>query len=132
MNNLTYENCNLYLIDLFPQLQESFIQEGKKWKNAQISPHIVYGSIFSKFVRDAVQSSTSKTSKEIIDKAFNFMEIMSNSVDIRVICLLETGLLESLLGETKEDWSLFSPYFKSNTKKIAENLAVKMGMNSQD
>jgi len=140
MNHLTLENCNARLLEAFPKLQAAFDEEREKY--GEVLHHVLFVHIFARTLREQMELSLAPDASKNEDwemrrqksnalvnfreRAFDFMEEMANSADMQVVFLLDTGILESLLGGKQGDWARFSPHFRRSTAKIAGKLAQRM------
>ncbi|RYG67056.1 hypothetical protein EON80_14335 [bacterium] len=128
MKDLRYEHLSEELLAVVPELKNAYEIEAAKWEQGKIPPHIAYGSLLADFVRKVVSdpsNPTVQTRRGIILRCFDLIEGLSSSSIDEVRNVIEVSVLESLLGQTKGDWALFSPYFGKSTLVLARQLAAR-------
>lgn len=131
--SISYDETVDYLFRILPEISNFY--EGEKlrlkWNSNAKSPHLVFGSIFSDFLRQILLENMSEKShsrSDIIRRSFLLIEDFVQSADFETRCIVETSILESLLGQEKDDWSRFSPYFGKQTFEMTSNLAEKWSL----
>lgn len=132
------ENCSTRysevvssLLREVPEISVIYQQEQLKWGLQSIPPHIAYGSLFSDFLRQILTAGTREighSRSDIIRRSFGLIEELAQSPDFQTRCVVEASVLESLLGEDKDDWQRFSPFFGKATLQMALGVAEKMGI----
>jgi hypothetical protein len=111
-NNIAYAEVIKRLLSQLPETSEVYKLEQSKWGAEPIAPDVVYGSIFSGFLRRVVLEGAREANQsrsEIIRRSFEMIEDITQSADFQTPCLAEVSVLETLLGHDKEDWQRFSP-----------------------
>jgi len=133
--NIKYSEAVEVLLSDLPEISDAYKQEQSKWSSESIPPHVVYGSIFSDFLRRVVVEDTRDSGhsrSDIIRRSFQLIEELVESDDFETRCIVYASILESLLGQDKEDWRRFAPYFGKQTLEMALKLAERWGYLSKN
>jgi hypothetical protein len=128
--SIAYAEAVEYLLDSLPGMLDAYNQEAETWNPSPVPPHVVYGSVFSNFIRKVVVEDTrhmgySRT--DIIGRSFKLIERLSRSTDLQARCLIEANVLKSLLGQESTDWERCSPLFGTHTLPMASAVAIRIG-----
>ena len=113
-----------------PELEQDYQQQVREWASDEPHAHVVFGSTFSAFIRRiqaTVNNDRDSKKDDLLARCFQFIEELASSSDFESRCLIEASVLESLLGNEREDWQRFSPYFGQQTKLMAVRLMKQWG-----
>lgn len=133
MRDVQYGNSVNALLLAIPELTAEYEVEAMKWAPSSPHAHVVYGSMFCNFIRKtyaAYSDTRDERLKAIIERCFEHVEALALSSDFETRCLVEASVLESLLGESSNDYSRLSPYFGVRTHEMAKRLLQRW--NSSD
>ncbi len=129
---MTPKESTELLLRAVPELTPLYEKEVIKWRPDLPPLDIVYSSIFAKFIRNLFEEGEFYADENIVLKnAFDFVEKLALRPEFELQCLVEVSILESLLGQTRNDWKNFSPLFGPKTMELASDLADRMGIRKE-
>lgn len=124
MTNVSYSAVVSRLLYVIPEIRSEYEEEEARWGGDQPPAHIVYGSVFPKFINRIISEEPENGKKElsdIVNRAFDLIEELTNSDDFETRCVVEASVLESLLG-APGGWDRFSHLFRPSTMKKARDV----------
>jgi hypothetical protein len=124
MNDIAYQNVTTTLLREIPEVSGDYELEQKNWAPDEVHAHVVYGTVFAKFI-ERIEESWTCTSEDkyelLLKRCFVHIENLATSSDFETRCVIEASLLETLIGEDG-DWSRYSRFFGPNTRRMAEDV----------
>jgi hypothetical protein len=123
---LKYDEVIDVMLQTVPEIQVLYDEEiyGKGL------PHIAYGSVLANFIRSVIAANPNGSRLEVTQRCFQLIERLASSSDWGVRNIIEVSVLESLLGQTKCDWSSFASHFGPNTNKMALELVERWNLDT--
>lgn len=113
-----------YLLDLFPELQKEI--------NAQVSflgeelPHCIYADVLNPFLRRYFKTPD-PNDEGLVERIFDFYEVLAKNGDSDTKCLLEVSLLEPL-WDNKESYIGALRFMKDETRLIFDGLSAYLNL----
>ena len=131
MPNVKYSNVTEYLFANLPSIRVYYEARSAELY-AGNNPHVIFGSILVDYANEIYKNLVASIYIEndnLLKDIFSVLENLSASSDFETRCLMETTVLEGLLGE---DGGLerFARYMGPETKKLARSLAEDWGLNT--
>jgi hypothetical protein len=127
MSQIRYSEVVAHLLEALPEIRRYYEKRSVELY-ANGNAHVVYGSILVEYISALANDLFDHDkSNEILIKAFDFIERLASSTDFEVQCLIETSVLEALLGE-KGGLDRFAEYMGSETKRLAQGIALQWGL----
>jgi hypothetical protein len=124
MTDIAYRNVTTTLLSDIPEIRRDYDLEQKNWAPDDVHVHVVYGTVLPRFI-ERVEKSWATTSDDeyesILKRCFSHVEKLAASSDFETRCVVEASLLETLIG-ANGDWSRYSRFFGSNTRRMAEEV----------
>ena len=124
MIDLIYSNIINYLLQVLPDMRQYYEVRIEELCAAG-NPHVVYGSIFVEYINSlasGIGGHSHNMKNRMLKECFRLIEELSSSSDFQTRCLVETSVIEALLGE-KGGLERFAPYMGLKTKMIARDVA---------
>jgi hypothetical protein len=124
LTDVAYKKVVDRLLSVVPEIQSDYECEAEFWSPQAVPAHIVYGSVFVRFITRLVAESSSNDDPErdeLLSRCFELIEELSVSSDFETRCVIEASVLEALLREPG-DWKRFHELFRPNTMKLAQKL----------
>lgn len=110
--NLLYNTIVSILIKKFPE----FVSFNNDW--SEDLPYDVFGS-FSIYLRDRIMSGNIED--ELLERSFDFLNVMSRSKDDEVVNLLVVGVLE-ILADNDKCVKIANKYLSQDAKRLLEQV----------
>ena len=124
MTDIKYQNVTATLLSDIPEVSDDLADEQKNWDPDDVHAHVVYGSIFAKYVirvEESWRGTSDKKCEALLGRCFKHVEKLAGSSDFETRCVIEASFIETLIGENG-DWSRYSRFFGPKTKKMATNV----------
>ena len=124
MSEVQYSHAIDRLLQVLPDIGP-YYESRMSELYANGNPHVVYGSIFVEYINSTANDlggQLHNMKDRMLKKCFRLIEELSSSSDYQTRCLVETSVIEALLGE-KGGLERFAPYMGSETKVIAREVA---------
>lgn len=124
MTDIKYPNVTTTLLSDIPEVSDDFLSEQRKWDPDDVHAHVVYGTIFAKFVirvGENLNSTSDEDCEKLLKRCFKHVEKLAGSSDFETRCVIEASFMETLIGENG-DWSSYSRLFGPKTEKMAINV----------
>jgi hypothetical protein len=132
MSQTQYSNVVTELLRALPDIRQHYEKMSAELY-ANGNPHVVYGSIFVEYINALVNKfmgSDHDIAYQRLRDAFCLIEELAASTDFETRCLVETSVLEALLGE-KGGVGRFANYMGPETKRLARRVAQRWGLDSE-
>lgn len=115
--NMTSKELNKLLIETFPELNDSYIEEVKWQEGDDTGSHTVYGDIFTPYIIICIENNK----QEEIRKIFSYVEFLLSKKDSYIEEVIAFSVLESIEYLLKCNKKIqFLPGY--NTLKVLEEL----------
>lgn len=127
MVNVPYSIVVKRLLEVVPEVCKEYDEEAASWRGERPHPHIVYGSVFPRFLERVISDVSMSDDEAIpggVDRSFDLIEELARSDDFETRCLVEASVLESLLGEV-DGWRRFSRFFRPSTMRMARRVMAR-------
>ncbi len=124
MVDVAYQDVTTTLLSDIPEVSSDYEQEQKIWAPDEVHAHVVYGTVLPRFIErvgNLWASTTDDDYESLLKRCFAHVEKLAASSDFETRCVVEASLLETLIGEDG-DWSRYSRFFGSNTRRMAEEV----------
>jgi hypothetical protein len=124
MPNVPYSEVIPYLLEALPSIRQHY-ERTAAGLYAENNPHVVFGSILVEYIQDLARARSGEhdeNSEDELNMSFSLLENMASSSDPETIWLIETSVLEGLLGE-KGGLESFAPYMGPATRELARKVA---------
>jgi len=124
MVDVAYTNVVARLLEVLPEIRSDYELEAANWGSEGPHAHVVFGSVFSRFVDQLITTVSDSDDEELrrtLDRAFDLVEELTLSSDFETRCVVEASVLESLLGEV-DGWKRFSGHFRRNTMQMGRKV----------
>ena len=128
-SNMTYEDLIPALLTVVPELNDS-PTSNRQAVEVPRSPHIFYGSVLAGRLVTAKATAhlpEASAERDLIHRTFEHIEVVACDGCEESRNVIEVSFLESLLGHP-DGWSDWSPHFRPTSRRIAEHVAVAMGV----
>ena len=129
MNDLSYRDVTRTLVSDIPEVRSDYEREHINWAPDDVHAHVVYGTVFAKFIQRIEERWASTADDEcelLLHRGFAHVEKLANSSDFETRCVIEASLMETLIGENG-DWSHYNRFFGSVTRRIAAEVKRRFG-----
>lgn len=131
MSGIRYSNVITHLFLALPEILGYYDQRASALY-ADGNAHVTYGSILVEFInslRNRLEGQDHIEVDRVLKRAFALIEELSSSDDFETRSLVETSVLEALLGE-QGDLERFASYMGRQTKELAAAVAREWGLNT--
>jgi hypothetical protein len=121
MPNVRYADVISYLFEQLPNVRQDFERRAKQLYGDGL-PHVLYGSVLTEYVEDLLgrlEGPAGEDAKKTLHKIFSLLEVLCSSDDFDTRCLVETGVLESLLLSEKDQFNSLKSFMGPKTKQVA-------------
>ena len=129
MNDISYRDVTRTLVSDIPEVRSDYEREHTNWAPDDVHAHVVYGTVFAKFIQRIEERWASTADDEcelLLHRCFAHVEKLANSSDFETRCVIEASLMETLIGENG-DWSHYNRFFGSVTRRIAAEVKRRVG-----
>jgi hypothetical protein len=110
---LSYVVANDQLLEAVPELVDQYRAEEQWWGDETPPPHVVYEDLLNPFIRKAL----AEAENGILERVFNFIELLSSSDDSRLRELVSVAVCERL-SEDPSEIARLRRYMGRRTGKI--------------
>lgn len=118
MNELTYKNAHLKMLEAIPELKEKYDEEIRWWGNEKPGQHIIFGDVFTDFMIALLKSSENEV---LLKRMFAFLEKMATSSNEDVVNVATVTVCEDLAGDPT--WlTKARQYMGPETRKISDRV----------
>ncbi len=122
MSELKFENIGEKLVEVVPELRQSYELELELWGNEQPGPHIIFGDLLNPYLISLLESHNQPILKQI----FTFLEQLANHEDIKVQEVVAVTVCERL-GDNPE-WLLKArQYMDKTTLRFSDEIEAFWG-----
>ena len=122
MSELKFENIGEKLVEVVPELRQSYELELEWWGNEQPGPHIIFGDLLNPHLISLLESHN----QPILKKIFTFLEQLANHEDIKVQEVVAVTVCERL-GDNPEWLSKARQYMGKTTLQFSEEIEAFWG-----
>ncbi|CBN54228.1 MULTISPECIES: DUF7674 family protein [Kamptonema] len=122
MSELKFENIGEKLVEVVPELRQSYELELKWWGNEQPGPHIIFGDLLNPYLISLLESHNQPILKQI----FTFLEQLANHEDIKVQEVVAVTVCERL-GDNPEWLSKVRQYMGKTTLQFSQEIEAFWG-----
>ena len=122
MSELKFENIGEKLVEVVPELQQSYELELEWWGNEQPGPHIIFGDLLNPYLISLLESHNQPILKQI----FTFLEQLANHEDIKVQEVVAVTVCERL-GDNLEWLSKARQYMGKTTLQFSQEIEAFWG-----
>jgi hypothetical protein len=132
MVDVAYVNVVDRLLEVLPEIRCDYEVEAATWGAEGPHAHVVFGSVFAKFVDQLVTTLSERDDEELVkvlDRAFDLIEELTLSSDFETRCVVEASVLESFLGDA-DGWRRFSKHFRRNTMQMGRKVMERFSGNT--
>lgn len=122
MTDIPYQDVTTTLLSDVPEVSDDYECEQKSWAPDDVHAHVVYGTVFAKFIQRIHErwvNTSDDAYESLLQRCFVHVEKLAASSDFETRCVIEASLMETLIGENG-DWSRYSRFFGSETRRMAE------------
>jgi hypothetical protein len=120
---MIYETLVNMLIQSIPELEQAYIKEMEWWDGEQSGAHNIFGDVLNPFL---IEKLNLLDDRHLIERIFDFLELMALSQDEKVKEVLACTVLERL-GDDKSMLRQAESFMKENTKKISYDVEKGLG-----
>ena len=120
---MTSKELNLKLIEIFPEIKNTYLEETSWQDGDETGSHIVYGDVFVPFLKREITEKRT----QILTNIFMFIEELLELNDNYVNEVIAFSVFESLLFDDEVDNAFLIQYAKSNALKIIEEIIKEIG-----
>lgn len=118
---LNYDNLVQQMLEAVPEIKPHYEKELEWWD--EILSHIVFGDVINPYIISLLKNSQDL---DILQRAFQFFEIMANCPDERVAEVLGVTVLERL-GDEPEVLKKAMKFMGNKTKEISDDIEKGWG-----
>ena len=116
------KELNLKLVEVFPEIKDSFVRETSWQDGNETGSHIVYADVFVPFIKKQI----SNKDQQLLVRIFTYVEELLLSNDEYTSEVIALSVLESLFFDEDVDNSFFIQFAKPKTlesiKEIIQSL----------
>lgn len=122
MSELKFENIGEKLVEVVPELRESYELELELWGTEQPGPHIIFGDLLNPYLISLLESPN----QQILKQIFTFLEQLANHEDIQVQEVVAVTVCERL-GNNPEWLSKARQYMGKTTLRFSHEIEAFWG-----
>jgi hypothetical protein len=89
MTDIAYQDVTTTLLKEIPELAGDYERELESWKPDEVHPHIVYGTVFAKFIERTVhqwRATNEDAYEQLLQRCFACVERVASSCDFESRC----------------------------------------------
>lgn len=122
MSEFRFENIAEKLVEVVPELQQSYELELEWWGTEQPGAHIIFGDLLNPYLISLLESHNQPILKQI----FTFLELLANHEDIKVQEVVAVTVCERL-GDNPEWLSKARQYMGKTTLQFSHEIEAFWG-----
>ena len=114
---LNYDNLVQQMLEAVPEIRPYYEKE-LEWWNDEILPHVVFGDVINPYVISLLKNCENM---DVLQKTFQFFEMMANCLDERVANVLGVTVLERI-GDEPDVLDQAVEFMGKKTKEISDEI----------
>ena len=120
---MNYKTLVSQLIQAIPEIEPAYNDELTWWDDEQPGVHAIFGNVLNPLL---IEKLTLREDKQLLERIFDFFELMASSRDEKVTEVLLCTVLERL-GDDDLILKQAEPFMKDTTKKLCHDLEKELG-----